>query len=81
MSKIEVKNVYKIFGDQPSKVLPMVRDGATKEEVLEKTGHTVGLDNVSLSIEEGEIVERGDHEDLISRRGRYHELYTIQARI
>ena len=54
MSKIEIKNVYKIFGDQPSKVLPMVQDGATKEEVLEKTGHTVGLDNVSLSIEEGE---------------------------
>jgi len=54
MSKIEIKNVYKIFGDSPSKVLPMVQDGATKEEVLEKTGHTVGLDNVSLSIEEGE---------------------------
>ena len=28
--------------------------GANKEEVLEKTGHTVGLDNVTLSIEEGE---------------------------
>ena len=54
MSKIEIKNVYKIFGDQPSKVLPMVQDGATKEEILEKTGHTVGLDNVSLNIEEGE---------------------------
>jgi len=54
MSKIEVKNVYKIFGDNPSKVLPMVQDGATKEEVLEKTGHTVGLDNVSIKIEEGE---------------------------
>jgi len=44
MSKIEVKNVYKIFGNNPSKVLPMVQDGATKEEILEKTGHTVGLD-------------------------------------
>ena len=54
MSKIEVKNVYKIFGDNPSKVLPMVQDGATKEEVLEKTGHTVGLDNVSIKVEEGE---------------------------
>jgi len=43
MSKIEIKNVYKIFGDHPSKVLPMVQDGATKEEILEKTGHTVGL--------------------------------------
>ena len=54
MSKIEIRNVYKIFGDSPSKVLPMVQNGASKEEVLEKTGHTVGLDNVSLSIEEGE---------------------------
>ena len=32
----------------------MVQNGATKEEILEKTGHTVGLDNVSISIEEGE---------------------------
>ena len=32
----------------------MVKDGATKDEILEQTGHTVGLDNVSLKIEEGE---------------------------
>ena len=54
MSKIEINNIYKIFGNNPQSVLPMVQDGATKEEVLEKTGHTVGLDNVSLKIEEGE---------------------------
>ena len=54
MSKIEINNIYKIFGNNPQSVLPMVQDGATKEEVLEKTGHTVGLDNVSIKIEEGE---------------------------
>ena len=54
MSKIEINNIYKIFGNKPQSVLPMVQDGATKEEVLEKTGHTVGLDNVSIKIEEGE---------------------------
>ena len=54
MSKIEINNVYKIFGSNPKSVLPSVKDGATKEEVLDKTGHTVGLDNVSLKIEEGE---------------------------
>ena len=54
MSKIEINNVYKIFGNNPNSVLPMVKDGATKEQVLEETGHTVGLDNVSLKIEEGE---------------------------
>ena len=54
MSKIEIKNVYKIFGSNPETVLPIVKEGASKEEVLEKTGHTVGLDNVSINIEEGE---------------------------
>ena len=54
MSKIEIKNIYKIFGTDPASVLPMVQKGASKEEVLEETGHTVGLDNVSISIEEGE---------------------------
>ena len=54
MSKIEINNVYKIFGNNPQSVMPMVKDGANKEEVLEQTGHTVGLDNVSLKIEEGE---------------------------
>ncbi len=55
MSKIEVKNIYKIFGSHPEKILPMVKEGATKEEVRDETDHTVGLDNVSLSIKEGEI--------------------------
>ena len=54
MSKIEINNIYKIFGNKPQSVMPMVKDGATKEDILEQTGHTVGLDNVSLKIEEGE---------------------------
>ena len=54
MSKIEIKNIYKIFGTDPLSILPMVQNGASKEIVLEDTGHTVGLDNVSISIEEGE---------------------------
>ena len=54
MSKIEINNVYKIFGGNPNSVLPKVKKGATKDEILENTGHTVGLDNVSLKIEEGE---------------------------
>ena len=53
MSKIEINNIYKIFGPNPAQVLPMVEQGATKEQVMEETGHTVGLDNVSLSIKKG----------------------------
>ena len=54
MSKIEINHVYKIFGPKPNQVLEMVKAGSGKDEILEKTGHTVGLDNVSLKIEEGE---------------------------
>jgi ABC-type multidrug transport system fused ATPase/permease subunit len=34
-----------------------------------------------LVIEDGEIVERGNHDTLIASEGRYHQLYTYQARI
>ncbi len=34
-----------------------------------------------LVIEYGNIVERGKHEELINKKGRYFELYTYQARI
>lgn len=34
-----------------------------------------------LVVEGGQIVERGTHEELIERKGRYFELYTYQARI
>ena len=34
-----------------------------------------------LVVENGKIVERGKHQDLIDKKGRYFELYTYQARI
>lgn len=34
-----------------------------------------------LVIEQGKIVERGQHDALIAKKGRYHELYTYQSRI
>jgi ABC-type multidrug transport system fused ATPase/permease subunit len=34
-----------------------------------------------LVVEHGNIVERGTHEELIAKKGRYFELYTYQARI
>jgi subfamily B ATP-binding cassette protein MsbA len=32
-------------------------------------------------VEEGEIVERGTHTELLESQGRYHKLYTYQSRI
>ncbi len=42
---------------------------------------TIRIADQILVIEGGEIVERGTHDTLIAEEGRYHELYTYQARI
>jgi len=34
-----------------------------------------------LVIEEGNIVERGKHQELLAKKGRYYDLYTYQSRI
>ena len=34
-----------------------------------------------LVIEAGKIVERGRHDELIEKKGRYYQLYTYQSRI
>ncbi len=34
-----------------------------------------------MVLEQGEIIERGNHEDLIAQRGRYYQLYTGQAEL
>ncbi|MGD8729046.1 MAG: ABC transporter ATP-binding protein, partial [Gemmatimonadota bacterium] len=42
---------------------------------------TIQRADLILVIEDGRIVERGQHDDLMERKGRYYELYTVQARI
>ncbi len=37
---------------------------------------TVRNANAIMVLENGEIIERGDHEDLLKQKGRYYQLYT-----
>lgn len=53
--KIEVKNLYKVFGDNPDRAFKYIDKGIGKEALLEKTGLSLGVKNASLAIEEGEI--------------------------
>ncbi|MGI6329176.1 MAG: quaternary amine ABC transporter ATP-binding protein [Dethiobacteria bacterium] len=55
MPKIEVKNLYKIFGPYPRQALIKLQSGWSKEKLLRQTGHTVGIHNVSFNVEQGEI--------------------------
>ena len=37
---------------------------------------TVRNANAIMVLENGKIIERGDHEDLLRQKGRYYQLYT-----
>ncbi|ELH9638761.1 TPA: glycine betaine/L-proline ABC transporter ATP-binding protein [Vibrio alginolyticus] len=52
---IEISGLYKIFGTRPNSVIERVKLGHSKEQVLAETGHTVGLKDINLQIQKGEI--------------------------
>ncbi len=53
--KIEVKNLVKIFSSQPQKALHLLEKGFSKEHILAETGLTIGVNNVSFTVNEGEV--------------------------
>lgn len=55
MEKVRVEQLTKIFGKNPSDALELIEEGEHKEEVLKKTGNTVGVNQASFSVEEGEF--------------------------
>ena len=55
INKIEVRNVFKVFGNREKDVLALIRDGKSKDEVLARTGCVIGINDLSLSIRAGEV--------------------------
>jgi len=53
-TKLKVEHVFKIFGPNPQAVLEQVKAGISKTELLERTGHTIGIRDLSLEIRDGE---------------------------
>ncbi len=53
--KIKIENLYKIFGDSPTTAIQHVRDGATKQSLLDHYGHVLGLKDINLDIPEKKI--------------------------
>lgn len=55
VNKIEVRHVFKVFGKREKEVLALLRAGMSKEQVLAETGCVVGINDLSLSIQAGEV--------------------------
>ncbi|MFO7846718.1 MAG: glycine betaine/L-proline ABC transporter ATP-binding protein [Balneolaceae bacterium] len=50
MAAITVQNLYKIFGKNPSRAIPMLENGKSKDKILEETGLTVAIDKASFEV-------------------------------
>lgn len=53
--KVEVKDLIKIFGKKDQQALELIHQEKSKEEILKETGATVGVNQASFEVEEGEI--------------------------
>ena len=42
---------------------------------------TVRNSNAIMVLEQGEIIERGSHDQLLEQKGRYYQLYTGKAEL
>jgi len=54
-TKIKISNLYKIFGNNSKKYVSNVRNGMSKDELLSKYNHVLGLDNINLNVEDQSI--------------------------
>ena len=52
---IKINNLFKIFGNNPDNALDLVKAGMGKDELLEKSNSVLGLNNINLNINKGEI--------------------------
>ncbi len=52
---ISLRNLYKVFGPDPAEGMEMISRGDTKDEILESTGNTVGVQDASFDVEPQEI--------------------------
>ena len=55
MSKITIEHVTKVFGKKTTQALELLEQKKSKQEILKETGVTVGVNDVSFTVEEGEI--------------------------
>ncbi|MHB0775459.1 quaternary amine ABC transporter ATP-binding protein [Halomonas sp. WWR20] len=55
-TKIHVHGLSKVFGNHPKKALELRNQGLKRPDILEKTGQTLGLSNISFDVYEGELL-------------------------
>ena len=53
--QIIIDHVFKVFGDAPQAALDLVQQGLSKQDILARTGQSIGVIDATSTIEAGEI--------------------------
>ena len=53
--KVRLSGLYKIFGTKDKEVLHHVKEGLSKDDLLAQHGHVLGLQDINVDMQEGEI--------------------------
>ncbi len=53
--QITIDHVFKVFGNAPQNAMDLARQGLSKEDILARTGDSIGVFDASFTIEAGEI--------------------------
>jgi glycine betaine/proline transport system ATP-binding protein len=54
-TSVEIRHLYKIFGDDPQGALEHVKAGMSKADMLKQHNHVVGLNDINVEVKEGDI--------------------------
>ena len=73
-SSVDMETEYEI-----QQALATLMEGRTTFIIAQRLSSVRGADQI-IVLEEGNIIERGTHADLLARRGVYHRIHAVQTR-
>lgn len=55
INKVQVKNLYKVFGENPNLAMQMIKNGQNKDQIFQQTGMVLGVRDATFDVHQGEI--------------------------
>ncbi len=90
IARVMYRDAQMIILDEPTSAVDAIAEQEIFESLYKNSAHktlltishrfsTVRQSDIIVVLEHGEVQEQGSHSELISKQGRYHQLYTAQA--
>ena len=65
-TKLKIENLYKIFGPRGKSFIDPVKNGMSKQELLDNHSHVLGLNNINIDKENRTALRQIDPSELLT---------------